>query len=1235
VRFGLLGELEVESGGRVIRVRGRRLRSLLACLLVDRNQPVSRDRLLEALWGERPPASGGHGLEVLVSQLRHQLGPEGGSRIETTAGGYRLGVAAEEFDVDRFERLSAAGRRSLDDGDGEAAVEYLRQALDEWRGQAFGDLVYEPCFSVEAARLEEMRLEAREAVFEAELLRGGAEVVVSEIEAFVAENPLREHARAQLMVALYRCGRQADALAAYRDGRRRLVDQLGVEPGPELQELEQAILRHDQALESPTTRMLAPAAPATDRETAAAPPAPAVPERRKIVTVMFCDILGSAAPAELLDPEALRVSLDCFFERMKATAGFHGGAVERVMGNASIAVFGVPVAHEDDALRACRAALELRQGLSELGLQGRIGLNSGEVVTGASERLVIGDAVDVAARLQQAAEPGDVLIGEATLELAGGLIEVESAEPLGTPTAEPVPAYRLLSVTEVEVSRPSVEARFVGRGPELTLLHEVWTRVLAEQRCELVTILGEAGMGKSRLVAEALGSLEARVVHSRCLPYGEGITYWPVVEVVGQLDARPSEPVAAASIRALLGESERATTGEEIAWAFRKLLEQEAPLVVVFDDVHSGEQTFLDLVEAIPLLSRGAPLLIVCLARPELLTKRPEWPVTLRLDPLTDEQMAELIADQVPETVRDRIAHAAGGNPLFVVELLAMAERSADVEVPATLQALLAARLDQLDEPERRLLEHAAVEGEVFHRGAVQALTPEEPQLTRQLAALARHGLIRPSPAQIDGEDGFRFSHLLLRDTAYDSIPKAVRSDLHEGFARWLAGRDTDLVELDELLGYHLEQACQYRRQLGRPVEPELAARARDHLTAAGRRAVLRTDVVAAGSLLERAIAAGDPEDVPLALQADLLNALFMGRKLPEAFARQAVFLEAAEASRDELRVLCLRVIRTMWRTFVEPEGADDELRALLAEAMPVLEAADDDLGLHVAWYASYLVANGRALMDDAAEAGERSIEHARRAGLPHRAAQVLPLVGLAHVLGSTRASELLAWADEQEQGREYAPLLASVRAWPLAWLGRRDEARQVVARALAGFPENAGHWLTTAIAFAGEIELLLGDPAAAAERLERACSDWEQMGERGMRSTFKARLAEAQYELRRLDEAEQNVRLAAELGASDDFVTQMYWRRVEAKLQARRGEQVEAERLAREAVSIGRLRRPRRGARARRQDRRLRRGAPRGRRALRAEREPGRRRTDAGEARGARTARCGARRVSHVSSRR
>ena len=400
-------------------------------------------------------------------------------------------------------------------------------------------------------------------------------------------------------------------------------------------------------------------------------------ELRKTVTVALLRRHRLDALGESLDPERLRGLLARYFERMKAIVERHGGSVEKFIGDAVMAVFGVPVLHEDDALRAVRAAAEMRDALPELGLQGRIGVMTGEVVTGTEERLATGDAVNVAARLEQAAQPGEVLVGAADARArrrrgrgrAGRAARAEGQvrrrfPPIGCCGVHDAPERRARASCSSAVS---ASWRSLRRG---------MGRVQAEQRCELVTVVGDAGVGKSRLAAEALASIDATVVRGRCLPYGEGITYWPVVEVLKQLDVLPPDEAAAVAIRSLLGETEAVTSAEEIAWAFRKTLEHaaaERPLVVVFDDIQWGEETFLDLIEHVALLSSGASILLFCMARPELAERRPAWPVTLRLEPLGAEDVDQLIPERIAGELRQRIARAAGGNPLFIEEMLAMA----------------------------------------------------------------------------------------------------------------------------------------------------------------------------------------------------------------------------------------------------------------------------------------------------------------------------------------------------------------------------------------------------------------------------------------------------------------------------------------------------------------------------------------------------------------------------------
>ena len=895
-------------------------------------------------------------------------------------------------------------------------------------------------------------------------------------------------------------------------------------------------------------------------------------EQRKTVTVLFCDLTGSTAMGETLDPERLRAVLARYFERMKAIVERHGGSVEKFIGDAVMAVFGVPVLHEDDALRAVRAAIEMRDALPELGLQGRIGVMTGEVVTGTQERLATGDAVNVAARLEQAAQPGEVLVGQSTLDLVRDSADVEPLEPLALKgKAEPVPAYRLLHVRDAPQRRHG--ALFVGRERELAVIRDAWERVQAGQRCELVTIIGDAGVGKSRLVAEVLAAVEATVVRGRCLPYGEGITYWPIVEVLKQLDLLPPDDAAALAIRSLLGESDAVTSAEEIAWAFRKTLEHaaaERPLVVVFDDIQWGEETFRDLIEHVALLSSGASILLLCVARPDLTERRPAWPVTLRLEPLGDEDVVELMAERIPATLREKIARTAGGNPLFIEEMLAMAAQAdGEVMVPPTLQALLAARLDQLETAERSVLERGAIEGEIFHRGAVQALAPGETQITPRLASLVRKQLVRPDKTHLPGEDAFRFRHLLIRDAAYEALAKATRAELHARFAAWLEEHGADLVELDEILGYHLEQTCRYRAELGTPADPRLAASARRRLTASGQRAQLRSDYGAAVSLFERAAALVPPAEIDLALESDLVDALFGTGKGREALRRAGSLADRASAVGDRIGELCGRIKEGVLRTWLEPEGATEQLAALVEQALPVFEAAGDDLALYIAYLALGQVANMRAQIDAGLEAYERAAAHARQAGLPYE------FVGWRagmRFFGTTPVSELLVWLDEQGERGARNPNLRGHRANALAMLGRFDEARAILVEARAELADRGGgFWLAGIKGQSSvDVELLAGDPAAAVEFGEEGCRLLGELGEQSMLSTVAGKLAQALYALDRLEEAESWARRAEELGASDDMFTHMLWRQVRAKVLARRGEHLEAERPAREAVAIG-----------------------------------------------------------------
>ena len=495
-----------------------------------------------------------------------------------------------------------------------------------------------------------------------------------------------------------------------------------------------------------------------------------------------------------------------------------------------------------------------------------------------------------------------------------------------------------------------------------------------------------------------------------------------------------------------------------------------------------------------------------------------------------------------------------------------------EITVPPTIQALLAARLDQLDAPERDVLERGSVEGRVFHRGAVQALAPEESQVMARLTSLVRKELVRPDKSELPGEDAFRFRHLLVRDAAYDALPKATRAELHERFAGWLVENGRDLVELDEILGYHLEQACRYQAELGAPVDDSVAGDARQRLTAAGRRAMVRHDFPAAVNLLQRAGALLPPDEIDSPLVADLVGAFFQAGRMEEAFGYATDVIARAAAAGDRAAELCARIEQATFRTYLAPEGATDQLAATIEEALPVFEASGDEFGLFTAYLGLTQVAHMHARMDTELQALEQALAHARRlADLP--LTERLTGFGSASRLhGSTPVPEVLAWLDEQEEHMGHRPNLRMHRAQALAMLARFAEGRAMLTDLRAQLADQGS---TVPLALATgfvcvEVELLAGDPAAAAAFAEEGCRLLEEAGDRAWLSSVVGKLALALYELNRLDEADAAAGRSAELGASDDVLTQMLWRQARAKVLARRGDPVEAEQLAREAVALG-----------------------------------------------------------------
>ena len=658
------------------------------------------------------------------------------------------------------------------------------------------------------------------------------------------------------------------------------------------------------------------------------------------------------------------------------------------------------------------------------------------------------------------------------------------------------------------------------------------------------------------------------------------------MEVLRQLETHPSrldlDPPAADALEALLGHGGTSST-DEIAWAFRKLLEAvaaEEPVVAVFDDIQWGEDVFLDLLEHVAFLSARAPILLVCMARPELLDRRSGWGGVLRLQPLDPDDAQTLMETRIGgldlgEDVRERILRAAGGNPLFVEEMAAMVQTSGDgeVDVPPTLQALLAARLDQLDRPERSVLERGSIEGEVFHQGAVQALTPEDPQLTNQLTALVRKELIRPDRPLLAGEDAFRFRHLLMRDAAYKGLPKAQRAELHEQFADWLAEHGLGLVELDELLGYHLEHAYRYRLELGQTDAHgrELATAAGERLKGAGRRAIELHDHPAALALFERAADLLPDELRDGRFEIELGWARFNTGHGTEVMPGLAEAAERAAATGNRIAELGLRLDHAGYRLVFEPtESAANRLRELAAEALPVFEAAREDWGLAITWSSRLLAEehHGRSWADVGA-AAERVVEHARRAEWPSMINFGNAYLIQAQYYGATPVEECLRWLDEHPDAERRNVLPHRDRL--LAMLGRFDEVRRLHAGVADRIAELGVVRLRTYLTLRRfDVAMLEGDMSRAEAAARETCETTEVTGELGNFMSFCCNLAQALLALGRDDEAETWLERGRETAPSEERIPQMLWRQAQGKVLARRGELQEGERLVREAVALG-----------------------------------------------------------------
>jgi class 3 adenylate cyclase/predicted ATPase len=910
---------------------------------------------------------------------------------------------------------------------------------------------------------------------------------------------------------------------------------------------------------------------------------PPAAEVRKTVTVVFSDITGSTSLGERLDVESFRQVIGRYFDLARTCLERHGGTVEKFIGDAVVAVFGIPAVHEDDAVRAVRAAAELRDSLAALNtqlerdygvsLQLRIGVNTGEVITDESQ-LATGDAMNVAARLEQTARPGEILIGEATLELARGAVEVERLDPIVLKgKAQALAAYRLLGVSAGAGGfARRLDTPLVGRAEELARLRHAFDEAVLSRHCRLVSVIGQPGIGKSRLAREfAVAVAEAATVLSgRCLSYGEGITYWPLVEIFRNAGAEQELDRALA-----------AGASEEIFWSVRKSLERHArqrPVALIVEDIHWAEPTLLDLLEHLHHWTRDAPLLLLCLARPELTSKRPAWSGDrLTLQPLSgrecDRMIETISGGPVDSRIRERIQDVADGNPLFVEQMLAMLAGDGEPEtVPATMRALLAARIDALPEDERDVLGRAAVVGVEFEWEALTELAPGRHRPSgAQLAGLVRKEFIRLHETL---EDVFCFEHILLRDAAYERVPKAQRSDLHERAADWLGGRGD---EFDEIVGYHLEQAHRYLVELApkgaRARAGQLAERAASRLAASGARAYGRGDAPAATSLLRRAVALYRPDEPSrLRLLPALGRALIelgdmqqADSVLSEAVARAQAAGQAAVATDASVALAALRL-------HTEPLIGQSAVWSQLETAISFFEQSGDKAALA---HALGVSGNLRFWRGEATSAGselERAARLAREAGEWAEEAESLQGLLMVLLLGPTPVAQARARLDELGAiARRNRPLrvhVLRVDAHLQAMVGSFASARDSIEQAKE-LARELGLQLTLARMSlqSGPIELLADDPAAAERELRPAYDALVKMQYWGYMTSIAPRLVDALLAMGRDDEGWSLADMAARKATPEDIDAQAGWRRVRAKLLARRGDSSEADRLAREAV--------------------------------------------------------------------
>jgi class 3 adenylate cyclase/tetratricopeptide (TPR) repeat protein len=924
---------------------------------------------------------------------------------------------------------------------------------------------------------------------------------------------------------------------------------------------------------------------------------------RKLATVLFVDLVDSTSLVSASDPEVVRRRVTRFFDQVSRCIETYGGTVEKFAGDAVMAAFGVPQAHEDDSERAVRAALEILDSVRDLELQARVGIEAGEVVTGAGDStFATGEAVNLAARLQQLAEPGQILIGPAAHRLTLGRLEVEDIGPVQIRGREdPVWVWAATAAGARPAARVPVTP-LVGRDHELDLLANTFARATRDRRAHLVTVYGEPGVGKSRLANEWLAALEGTtILHGRCLPYGESITYWPLAEMVkGAADIADDDPLDVAieklrdccpaeAVADLLGLATgvlEAVHGErsqqEISWAAREwaqLMSQTQPLILVFEDIHWAEEPLLELIEHMTEWVRDGSLMILCLARPELLDVRSNWgggrvrATAIELEPL-GEADGETLIDALNEDgaispkTRRALLDKTGGNPLFLEEVMLNVAECGDEraveEIPDTVQALIAARIDRLDGDSKAVLQRASVIGRSFWGGAIVHLSGGKGVDDAIEDLLLRDLVVGESRSSLKNETAYRFKHVLIRDVAYASLTKSARAKHHAAFAEWLRERAGD--ELLEIRAHHLDHAASLLAELDGAPPAELAREAADTLEEAGRRALAREANRAARHLFLRSV-----ELEPTLLRRYMAaKAAWRLDDLP-AVAREmeAVREEAVRVGDRNLEGKALTGLADM---ILMREADPIRAREIAEQALAIIE--DDPPArfdaLRVAWNAAYWVGH----LSDAEKYLIEQLELACKAG--RKDLEAIAVLTRADTFAARL--ELETAREQLEYARDLAEESGAINArgrvylsWSKLYLlqGELEQAEEAFAEAERMFSEAGAVWAVARALNAGAwIARANGDIDKAEKRFRESIRLLTPIGDRAHLCESQRGLAELLIERGRIEEAERFAVDSRETVGEADATSRATTAAALAQVRAAQGRSEEAEALFQEAFA-------------------------------------------------------------------